>query len=130
MGSFEEWEEMLDNADVGGHLVDGAGTILWANKSELTTLGYTKEEYFDHSIVDFHADGDVIQCILGILTGGKSLKAYPARLKAKDGSILHVMINSNVYRDGDEFVHTRCFTTPISEVVYEALRKESESRAA
>jgi PAS domain S-box-containing protein len=47
------------------------------------------------------------------------------RLRAKDGSIKHVLLSSNAYfRDG-EFVHTRCFTRDITERrrVEEALRR-------
>lgn len=128
--SREDWKTLLDNAEIGVHLVAADGTILWANTSELGLLGYAQDEYFGRSICDFHADSDVIQCILTMLTDGESLSAFPARLRAKDGSVKHVMINSNVYREGGRFVHTRCFTSPISKTVYEALRKEGAHQAA
>jgi hypothetical protein len=72
---------------------------------------------------DFHADQDVIQDILARLTRDEALNAYPARLRAKDGSTKYVMINSNVYREkGGEFGHTRCFTTEIGEAAWKALK--------
>lgn len=109
---------------MGVHLVDHEGTVLWANRTELGLLGYEPDEYIGKSISAFHADSDVINRILGILVGGGELHAYPARLRAKDGSIKHVLINSNVFRTHDEFTHTRCFTSEISEAVYELLRAE------
>ncbi|MDT7603978.1 MAG: hypothetical protein QOF61_1975, partial [Acidobacteriota bacterium] len=91
------------------------GTILWANRAELELLGYTRDEYIGHHINEFHADKDAIQDILARLTRGEELHGYEARLKCKDGSIRHVAINSNVYWEGERFVHTRCFTRDISE---------------
>ena len=53
-------------------------------------------------------DQDVIQDILARLIKDETLNAYPARLRAKDGSTKYVMINSNVYHEkGGEFGHTR-----------------------
>ena len=118
----EDLEQFLNNCAIGVHLVASDGTVLWANKSELSLLGYGEEDYFGKSIKQFHIDDDVINKILTILSKGSSLQAYPARLKASDGSIKHVLINSNVFSNDAEFVHTRCFTTSISEAVYTELR--------
>lgn len=124
--NFEEWTQFLNNATVGIHLVGGDGTILWANDPELQALGYSKEEYLNRSITDFHVDKDVIERILATLVGGGSLNNYPARMRAKDGSIKHVLINSNVFRKDGEFEHTRCFTSVVSGPVYNQLRAELE----
>jgi PAS domain S-box-containing protein len=103
--------------------VDGKGTILWANNPELKAMGYEPDEYIGRFIGDFHVDQDVIQDILARLTRDEALNAYPARLRAKDGSTKYVMINSNVYREkGGEFGHTRCFTTEIGEAAWKALK--------
>ncbi|MDB5694418.1 MAG: two component sensor kinase, partial [Alphaproteobacteria bacterium] len=103
-------DDFFENGTVGLHLVGGDGTILKANPADYAPLGYTAEEYVGRSIVDFHADADVIQDILARLTRGEKLDKYPARLKAKDGSIRHVQISSSVcFREG-AFVNTRCFT--------------------
>ena len=121
---LEHWDNFLNKASLGVHLVNSDGKILWANDTELQLLGYEREEYVNRHIAEFHADSDVIEKILGILTGGGMLHAYPARLSAKDGSIKHVLINSNVFSQDGEFMHTRCFTTSISEAVYNQLRME------
>lgn len=120
----EDLELFLENCTVGVHLVAADGSILWANQTELEFLGYNKEDYFGRSIKDFHKDQDVINKILTILSDGSSLHTYPARLKGKDGNTKHVLINSNVFYEDGEFVHTRCFTTGISETVYDQLRAE------
>jgi PAS domain S-box-containing protein len=104
--------------------VNADGTILWANDTELAFMGYAPEEYIGRFVGDFHVDPDVVQDILGRLTGDEIINAYPARLRAKDGSIKYVIINSNVYRHRNgEFEHSRCFTTSIGEAAWKALKK-------
>jgi PAS domain S-box-containing protein len=121
---FENWDNFTNKCSVCLHAVDGEGTILWANDTELKAMGYKPEEYIGRFIGDFHLDKDVINDILGRLTRDETLNAYPARLRAKDGSTIHVMINSNVYRQkGGAFEHTRCFTTSIDETAWKALKK-------
>src|SRR3712207_2807129 len=110
-----ELSDFIENASVGLHWVGSDGTILRANQAELDLLGYTREEYIGRHIAEFHADEEVINDILARLTRGECLDKYPARLKAKDGSIKHVLISSNVqFRDG-RFVNTRCFTLDVTE---------------
>jgi PAS domain S-box-containing protein len=110
-----ELSDFIENASVGLHWVGSDGTILWANQCELHLLGYTREEYIGRSITEFHADSDVIDDILRRLKNKETLNDYEARLRCKDGSIRHVLINSNVMWEGERFVHTRCFTRDITE---------------
>lgn len=119
-----ELADFIENASVGLHWVGADGTILWANEAELDLLGYTREEYIGRKITEFHADRDVIGDILHRLTNRETLHDYEARLKCKDGSVRHVLINSNVMWEDDRFVHTRCFTRDITE------RKRAEDGAA
>jgi PAS domain S-box-containing protein len=111
----KELQDFVENAAVAMHWVGQDGTILWANNAELKLLGYSREEYVGHSILEFHVDEDVIQDILRRLKGDEELYAREARLRCKDGSIRHVSLNSNVYRQDGRFVHTRCITLDITE---------------
>jgi PAS domain S-box-containing protein len=125
-------EDFFENGTVGLHLVAGDGTILRANRADYEPLGYSAEEYVGRSIVDFHADEDVIADILGRLTRGEKLDKYRARLRSKDGSIRHVEISSSVcFREG-AFMNTRCFTVDVTDKVAaeEALREAQERLAA
>jgi PAS domain S-box-containing protein len=119
-----ELTDFLENATVGLHWVAGDGTIIWANRAELEMLGYAREEYFGHHIAEFHADEDAIQDILSRLSRGEELHNYDARLRCKDGSLRHVMINSNVLWEDGRFVHTRCFTRDVTD-----RKREEEARA-
>ena len=118
----EDFWSFLDEAAVSIHLVGCDGTIHFANKKELKDMGYAPDEYIGHNITEFHLDQDVIQDILTRLADGKTLLSYVARLKRKDGSIAYVSINSNVYKKGQEFIHTRCFTSEINQVAWSSLK--------
>ncbi|HEX8570825.1 MAG TPA: PAS domain S-box protein [Caulobacteraceae bacterium] len=108
-------EDFFENGTVGLHLVGPDGTILRANPADYAPLGYSAEEYVGRNITDFHADPETIADILARLSRGEKLDKYPARLKAKDGSVRHVQISSSVnFRDGD-FVNTRCFTVDVTD---------------
>ena len=111
----ESEADFFENAAVPLHWVGPDGVILRANQAELDLLGYAREEYVGRNIVEFHADAEVIADILRRLSAGETLRDHPARLRCKDGSIRHVLVNSNVCFEDDKFVHTRCFTSDITE---------------
>lgn len=117
--------DFVETASIGLHCVGPDGTILWANQAELDLLGYTRTEYFGHHISEFHADAAVIEDILTRLSAREKLHDYEARLRASDGSIRYVLINSSVLFENGQFLHTRCFTRDITErkLTEEALRK-------
>src|SRR4051812_48189426 len=111
--SESDLADFFENAAIPLHWVDANGIILRANRAELEFLGYSAEEYVGRNIAEFHADGDVLCGILDRLTRGETLRDQPARMRAKDGSIKHVRITSNVKREDGRFVHTRCITRDV-----------------
>ncbi|WMT92514.1 PAS domain S-box protein [Pelagibacterium sp. H642] len=124
-------EDFFENSAIALHIVGRDGIILRANKAELELLGYTAQEYIGRHIAEFHADAEVIGNILSRLGRGERLDRYPARLRAKDDSIRHVLITSNSRLEDGEFVNTRCFTTDVTNLhEAEAGRRESEERLA
>ncbi|KXF74736.1 histidine kinase [Paramesorhizobium deserti] len=124
-------EDFFENSAIGLHIVSGEGIILRANKAELSLLGYDADDYVGRHIAEFHADAPVIGDILHRLSCGERLDRYPARLRARDGSIKHVLITSNSRFSDGKFVNTRCFTTDVTSVhEAETARRESEERLA
>jgi PAS domain S-box-containing protein len=125
----QELRDFVENATEGLHWVGPDGIILWTNQAELDLLGYTRDEYIGHHVAEFHVDSEVVEDTLTRLARGESLRNHEARLRCKDGSVRHVLINSNVlWREG-KFVHTRCFTRDVTEIrrLADAMR-ESELR--
>ncbi len=121
--SEQELADFFDNATIGLHWVGPDGTIIRANRAELNLLGYTAEEYIGHHIAEFHVDADVITDILHRLWAGKEVRDHEARMRCRDGSIKHVLIDSSVLWEDGNFIHTRCFTRDITEQ-----RREEEIR--
>src|SRR5579871_3139535 len=117
--------DFIETSTISLHWVGADGTILWANQAELDLLGYAREQYIGRNITEFHADEAVIHDILPCLRQGDTLRDHPARLRHRDGSIRHVLINSSVLFEDGKFVHTRCFTRDIT-----ALKQEQETRQA
>ena len=119
----QELGDILTNAAEGIHFVDAQGIVIWANRAELDMLGYKVEEFVGRHIAEFHADRHTIDDFLQRLARGETLRDRPARLKAKDGSIRHVLVSSSVHSRNGEPVHTRCFTRDIT-----ALQRASAER--
>ena len=113
--STEEVRDLVENAVVGLHRVAPDGTILWANQAELQMLGYTAEEYVGHPLSHFYFDRDAVGEILARLGRGEALHDLEAQMRAKDGSVRHVLISSNAYFEEGKFVHTRCFTRDVTD---------------
>ncbi|KAI8820356.1 uncharacterized protein EV422DRAFT_567786 [Fimicolochytrium jonesii] len=105
-----EFEDFFENAPIALHWLSAEGIVLWANKTELNFLGYTKEEYFGRQIMDFCPDEAVVLEIFKQLGSGSAIHDVPVRIRHKDGTIKDVLIDSNVnYHPDGSFHHTRCF---------------------
>jgi PAS domain S-box-containing protein len=122
--SEHELADFFENASIPFHWVGPDGIILRANRAELEIFGYARDEYVGHPIAEFHVDQEVIKDILERLRRGETLHDYEARMRAKDGAIRHVLINSSVMWENGKFIHTRGLTRDISS------RKRSERRTA
>jgi PAS domain S-box-containing protein len=133
--SQREFQDVVDNAPVGIHWLGPDGTILWANRAELELLGYSEEEYIGHHVGEFHVDPAIVEEIMSRLREHRhELHSYEAPMRCRDGSIRHVLISTNVFADGDRFIHKRCFTRDITdrklmeEELENLLQREQESR--
>ena len=119
--------DFVEAAAVAMHSVAADGTILWANQAELDLVGYSRDEYVGCNISRFHADPAVIDDMMGRLRNGETLRAYPARLRCKNGSLRSVLIDSSGLFEDGQFVHTRCVTRDVSRETAAELRlRESE----
>ena len=113
--SEQELTDFFEHASVGLRWVGPDGVILRVNRTELDLLGYSREEYVGHHIAEFHTEPDLIADILRRLSAGETVRDCEARMRCKDGSIKHVLIESSVLWQDGKFVHTRCFTRDITD---------------
>jgi PAS domain S-box-containing protein len=103
--------DFFQNAPIAMHWLNGDGTVLWANQTELNVLGYTAEEYIGQPIMNFCPDEkELVLEIFKQLGSGNAIADVPVRFRTKDGKIVHLLIDSNVaYNKDGSFGHTRCF---------------------
>ncbi|KAJ3155709.1 hypothetical protein HDU86_004178 [Geranomyces michiganensis] len=105
-----EFEDFFENAPIALHWLSSEGIVLWANQTELDFLGYTREEYFSQPITNFCVDESHVVEIFKTLGSGNTIHDVPVRMRHKDGTVKHVLIDSNVnYHPDGTFNHTRCF---------------------
>jgi len=118
--SEAELADFFENAAVGLHWVGPDGRVLRVNQAQLQLLGYSREEVIGRPVADFHVDKPLIEDILRRLESGQEVRDCEARLRCKDGSIRHVLIDSNGLWENGRFIHSRCFTRDIT------LRREAQ----
>ncbi|MDQ6438318.1 PAS domain S-box protein [Mesorhizobium sp. LHD-90] len=124
-------EDFLESSAIGLRLVSGNGTILRANQAELAMLGYAAEDYVGRNIRDFHLDQAVADDFLGRLANRERIDQFPARLRAGDGSVMHVLITANTRAGDREAANTLCLTVDVTERVRSGeLLREQDRRLA
>ena len=124
-----ELADFLENALEGVQQVGPDQRILWANRALLNLLGYSYEEYVNHTASHFHVDTHVFDEYWQRLMRREDIYDYPAELRCKDGSVRHVLIQSNGVWEGEQFVRTRCFVRDVTEQMrMEKALREGESR--
>ena len=125
----QELQDYVDNPAAGLHWLDADGIILWANNAELRMFGYSEQEYIGHPISEFHSDQKIIGDIYTRLSNNEPGNEYIAEMKCSDGSVRTVMISSGALYEDGKFIHTRCFTTDITnQLKLSNIIKESEQR--
>jgi len=113
---FEDIQYFAESGGLGLHWIGTDGVVIWANASDIGTLGYDHTQIIGSSIADFHTDVSVISTILEKIQKNENFQQFPARLRHKDGSVRHVLIDSSVYlNDRGQYIHTRCFTRDVTE---------------
>ena len=63
--------DFFQNAPIAMHWLNGNGTVLWANQTELNVLGYTAEEYIGKSCLYTHFIPTILNvCKLTVISLG------------------------------------------------------------
>jgi len=113
-GSALTESELVDffvNAPIALHWLSGTGLIVWANKKELDTLGYTADEYIGRNVMEFCPDEkERVLETFSLLGSNATIQNVPFKFRSKSGDLKYFIIDSNVsYHQDGTFKHTRCF---------------------
>jgi PAS domain S-box-containing protein len=107
--------DIAEGAPVGLLRLRADGIIQWANTAELELLGYTQDEYIGKNAADFYDNPGEGREVLQRLIQGDTLRDYETRLRAHDGSLRVVLINSSAsHREDGSLIHARLFTHNIT----------------
>ncbi|HEY2806134.1 MAG TPA: EAL domain-containing protein, partial [Gemmatimonadales bacterium] len=113
--SRRELEDFFEHATVGMHWVGPDGRIARANQAELEMLGYSAEEYVGRPFHEFHLDPEIADNAFRRVLAGETVMNLEARLRHKNGSLRHVLINTNGLFEDGKFVHSRAISRDITE---------------
>jgi PAS domain S-box-containing protein len=126
------FQDLYNNAPCGYHSVDRDGTFISINDTELSWLGYSREEVIGKlKVIELLASESVAplrENFTRLLEQGW-VKDLEIQLVRKDGTILPVLLNSTAIRDAEgNFVASRTTIFDITKrkEALEALRKSEE----
>ncbi len=109
-----DFRDFFENASVPFHWVDADGVILRANQAELDFLGYDANEYIGHNIREFYVNSDDLEAVMRRLAAREAVHEFDAELRARDGSVRRVAIDSSAMWHDGQFMHTRCLMRDLS----------------
>ena len=112
--SERELEDFFTKAPLGLLWVGPAGHVLRANESFLELMGRAERRVVGRPVSEFHADPEIADDLLTRLSHGETLQNCRLRLRQKNGSLKHVLIDANGLWDNGLLVHTRWFVRDIT----------------
>jgi PAS domain S-box-containing protein len=112
--SEAELSDFFSESPLGLLWVGADGRILRVNRAQLEMLGCAGEEILRRPITEFHADPEAATDALDRLTRKEVLSNHCARLRHKDGSIRHVLIDANGLWVRGRMIHSRWFVRDIT----------------
>jgi PAS domain S-box-containing protein len=112
--SEQELTDFFEAAPLGMLWVGPEGRILRANRAELELLGRTSDEVLGCLISDFHVEPEVAWDVLKRMARKDTVQNHRARIRQRDGTIKHVLIDANGYWEGEQLMHSRWFVRDIT----------------
>lgn len=110
-----ELADLLENALEGVQRTGPDQRIMWANKALLKLLGYSTDEYIGHRMSDFFVERKTFEDFWERLMRREEIYNFSTDLRCKNGTVAHVVINSNGLWENGNFVHTRTFIHDVTE---------------
>ncbi len=122
----DEMRSFFENAPVGMHCLNSEGLIIWANQSQLDTLGYTYDEYLNHHITDFLVDPDQSKEVVYLIRNNEQIRNKVIKVYTRDLQHKYLCFSSNTYFENGVFRYTRCFFQEVTALkTSEAKMRES-----
>jgi PAS domain S-box-containing protein len=131
---LNRFERAFEHSSMGNCMIDLSLQFLIVSKSAIKMLGYTKEDLFLESILDYTHPDDVTKSkeyYDKMLSGTLDHIQYEKRFICKDKSLLWVRVNTALLKDSrnETPIHfLEHFEDITSQKVSEKLLEESESR--
>jgi len=119
-----EVQDLYDNAPAGYHSLDANGRYVMINQTELSWLGYTRDEMIGRSALDFMTETsrNGFRKNFSLLTQHGWLQDVEFEFIRKDGSVLPVLLSATAIHDAaGNFVMSRSTLFDITE------RKKAEA---
>ncbi|HEX3660679.1 MAG TPA: PAS domain S-box protein [Acidobacteriaceae bacterium] len=114
-GGESEFSAFLESAAIGMHWLAPDGIILWANRTELSLLGYSRAQYVGHSMAEFFADPGRLGDLLLRLGSGQNLHSSELRLRCGDGAVRWFRIDASPNMREGKLAYAHCFLVDMSE---------------
>lgn len=108
-----DWAAFCDQAPVALQSLDPQGRVLWANRAQLQLLGYPLEGYVGHSLREFFGEPGRFDDFLSRTVNSAAVQICEARLVARSGSFIDVVLEANSECRHGTCVRIRCASTLI-----------------
>ncbi len=115
--SDEELRDSLAHAAVGLLRVGPDGRIAWANQAGLELLACSEAECVGRLLAGFFVETPAADDVLARLARRERVAAYETVLRARDGSIKHVLLDGSALFRGRDLVHSRVATRDITGII-------------
>jgi PAS domain S-box-containing protein len=112
--SERELGDFFAKSPLGLLWVGPGGHILRVNESFLELMSRNERNVLGHLVSTFHADPEIADELLARLARGETVQNYRARLRQKNGTLKHVLIDANGLWENDQLVHSRWFVRDIT----------------
>ena len=110
----QELTDFFDASPLGMLWATPEGRVLRVNQSELELLGRKSIEVLGRFIASFHLEPVGPAEVLKRLLRKETVQNYRARIRHRDGTIKHVLIDANGFWEGERLVHSRWFVRDIT----------------
>lgn len=115
--SEQELADFFAAAPLGLLWVADDGRILRVNEAELELLGRDEKEVLGHCITEFGLEPEMVTDVLARILRKETVLNYRARIRRRNGSVKHILVDANGLWEREHLVHSRWFVRDITDRV-------------